>query len=190
MPRRSTICGSSSSGRPPELPSIVAGPCAAPGKVPAKDLGRTNTALYNRAINSLSMRNYNPGADGAMASGHDQFFATFNRFGAGGDGKLGAMLAVARDYAAGDTVGYVETSVNPTAMSELAWSFKDTPWTGDFAGALAAVKPRLPAMVAQASQEFDVAEADADRRQGCLAGSRAPAPARWCWATRVSRCAS
>jgi len=151
------------------LPSIVPGPCDAPGRVPAKGLAAANTALYNRAINALSMRNYDAGADGAMASGHDQFFATFGRFGAAGDGKLGALLAVAREYAAGDTVGYVETSVNPTAMGELAWSFSDTPWTDDFAGALAAIKPRLPAMVAQARQEFDAAEADADRRQGCLA---------------------
>ena len=151
------------------LPSIVAGPCDAPGKVAAKGLARADTALYNRAINALSMRNYNPGADGAMASGHDQFFATFGRFGAAGDGQLGAMLAAAREYAAGDTVSYVETSVNPTAMGDLAWSFKDTPWTGDFAGALAAIKPKLPAMVAQARQEFDAAEADADKRQGCLA---------------------
>lgn len=151
------------------LPAIATGPCDAPGKVSAKGLATADTALYNRAINALSMRSYDPGADGAMASGHDQFFATFGRFGAAGDGKLGAMLAVAREYAAGDTVDYVETSVNPTAMSDLAWSFKDAPWTDDFAGALAAVKPKLPAMVAQARQEFDAAEADADRRQGCLA---------------------
>jgi adenosine deaminase len=71
------------------LPSIVPGPCAAPGKVSAKALGKANPALYNRAINALSMRNYDPGADGAMASGHDQFFATFGRFGAAGDGQAG-----------------------------------------------------------------------------------------------------
>jgi adenosine deaminase len=63
------------------LPAIVTGPCDAPGKVPAKGLGKTNPALYGRAINSLSMRNYNPGADGALPSGHDQFFSTFGRFG-------------------------------------------------------------------------------------------------------------
>jgi adenosine deaminase len=64
---------------------------------------------------------------------------------------------------------YVETSVNPTAMGDLAWSVKDAPWTDDFAGALAVLAPKLPDMTAKARQEFDAAEADADRRQGCLA---------------------
>jgi adenosine deaminase len=151
------------------LPAIVDGPCDAPGKVPAKGLGKSNPALYGRAINSLSMRSYNPGADGAMASGHDQFFSTFGRFGRVTDGNTGAMLAAARDYAAGDHVGYVETSVNPSAMYDLVATVRNTPWDGDFAKALAALEPNIPAMTAKARQEFDAAEAEADRRQGCLA---------------------
>lgn len=151
------------------LPAIVAGPCDAPGKAPAQGLGKTNPPLYSRAINSLSMRSYNPGADGALPSGHDQFFSTFARFGPAGDGKLSAMLAVARDYAAGDAVGYVETSVNPSAMSDLVNLARDTPWDGDMAKALAALEPAIPAMTAKARQEFDAAEAEADRRQGCHA---------------------
>ena len=151
------------------LPAIVDGPCDASGKVPAKGLGKSNPALYGRAINSLSMRSYNPGADGAMASGHDQFFSTFGRFGRASEGNTGAMLAAAREYAAGDHVGYVETSVNPSAMYDLVASVRSAPWDGDFAKALAALEPKIPAMVAKARQEFDAAEAEADRRQGCLA---------------------
>jgi adenosine deaminase len=150
------------------LPAIAPAPCDAPGKVPALGLGKTNPALYGRAINSLSMRNYNPGADGALPSGHDQFFSTFGRFGAAGDGNLPAMLAVARDYAAGDHVSYVETSVNPSAMYDLVNLARNTPWDGDMAKAYAAMEPAIPAMTAKAGQEFDVAEAEADRRQGCL----------------------
>ncbi|TCS12309.1 adenosine deaminase [Caulobacter sp. BK020] len=151
------------------LPAIVAGPCDAPGKAPARDLGKTDPTLYGRAVNSLSMRNYHPGADGALPSGHDQFFSTFGRFGLAGDGNLPAMLAVVRDYAAGDNVSYVETSVNPSAMSDLVAPVRNTPWDGDMAKALAALEPGLPAMTAKARQEFDAAEAEADRRQGCLA---------------------
>jgi adenosine deaminase len=151
------------------LPAIATGPCDAPGKVSAKGLGKTNPALYGRAINSLSMRNYNAGADGALPSGHDQFFSTFGRFGTVTDGNLPGLLAVARDYAAGDTVGYVETSVNPSAMAELVAQVRNAPWDGDMAKALATLEPGLPAMTAKARQEFDVAEAEADRRQGCLA---------------------
>ncbi|WP_089929535.1 adenosine deaminase [Caulobacter sp. UNC279MFTsu5.1] len=151
------------------LPAIVPAPCDAPGKVPARGLGQTNPALYGRAINSLSMRNYNPGADGALPSGHDQFFSTFGRFGTATDGNLPNLLAVARDYAAGDHVGYVETSVNPSAMYDLVRLARDTPWDGDMVKALAALEPGIPAMTAKARQEFDAAEAEADRRQGCLA---------------------
>lgn len=151
------------------LPSIAPPPCDAPGKVSAKNLGVSNPALYSRAINALSMRSYHPGADGALPSGHDQFFSTFRRFGAVTGDNLPAMLAVARDYAAGDHVSYVETSVNPSAMQDLVKAAAATPWDGDFARAYAVLEPKIPAMVAKASQEFDAAEAEADRRQGCLA---------------------
>lgn len=150
-------------------PTIAAAPCDAPGEVSAKDLARTNSTLYGRAINSLSMRNYHPGADGALPSGHDQFFATFDRFGTAADGNLPSLLAVARDQAAGDHVGYVETSVNPSAMYDLVNQVRGAPWDGDMAKALAALEPAIPAMTAKARQEFDAAEAEADRRQGCLA---------------------
>ncbi|CAN5470429.1 adenosine deaminase [soil metagenome] len=151
------------------LPSIAAPPCDAPGKVPAKGLGVSNPALYSRAINALSMRSYHPGADGALPSGHDQFLSTFNRFGTVTGANLPAMLMVAREYAAGDHVSYVETSANPSAMHDLVGAALETPWDGDFAKAYAALEPKIPAMVAKASQEFDDAEAEADRRQGCLA---------------------
>ena len=149
------------------LPSIVDGPCDAPGKVSAKGLSKSNPVLYGRTINSLSMRGFNAGADGAMASGHDQFFSTFARFGRVTDGNTGAMLAAARDYAAGDHVDYVETSVNPSAMYDLVAAVRNTPWDGDFAKAFAALEPKIPAMTAKARQEFDDAEVEADRRQGC-----------------------
>ena len=147
-------------------PAIVAGPCDAPDKVAAKGLGKANPVLYGRAINSLSMRGYFPGA-GEQATGHDQFFSTFGRFGAAGDGRLGDMLAVAREYAAGDHVGYVETSVNPSAMYDLVGAVRGASWDGDFAKAFAALEPKIPAMTAKARQEFDDAEVEADRRQSC-----------------------
>jgi adenosine deaminase len=153
------------------LPAIAAGPCDAPGKVAAKGLSQRDPALYARAINSLSMRDYNAGADGALASGHDQFFSTFARFGAVTDANLPAMLAVAREYAADDRVSYVETSANPEAMHDLVGAVWSTAWRGDgdadMEKALAVLAPKIPAMTAKARQEFDAAEAEADRRQGC-----------------------
>lgn len=153
------------------LPSIVPAPCDPPGKAPAKGLAQNRAfpGLYGRAVNALSMRSYNPGADGAMASGHDQFFSTFGRFGLAGNGRLPDMLAVAREYAAGDHVSYVETSVNPSANQDLIDLANARPWDGDMAAAYAALEPAIPAMTAKARQEFDDAEAAADRRQGCVA---------------------
>jgi adenosine deaminase len=151
------------------LPALVEGPCDAPGKAPAKGLSTRDPALYGRTINSLSMRDYDPGADNALASGHDQFFSTFGRFGAVTDGNLAGMLAVVREYAAGDRVGYVETSVNPPAMSDFVGAVRGATWDGDFAKALAALEPKIPALTAAARQQMDEAEAQAERRQGCLA---------------------
>ena len=153
------------------LPALAAGPCDAPGKAPAKGLTTRDPALYGRAINSLSMRDYHPGAEGALASGHDQFFSTFARFGAVTDGHLPEMLAAVREQAADDRVGYVETSVNPSAMYAFVKGPRDTPWDGDFAKALAGLEPNIPAFTAQARQEMDAAEARADRQQGCAAAS-------------------
>src|SRR5262245_46236219 len=44
-----------------------------------------------KLINALSMRDYSP-VQGAP-SAHDQFFVTFSRFGAAGDGRIADMLA-------------------------------------------------------------------------------------------------
>ncbi len=155
-------------------PAIVTGPCDGPGKASAKDLGRRDPALYSRAIDALSVRNYAPGADGAAASGHDQFFSTFGRFAASATGNMGPMIAVTRDQAAGDHVSYVESSANPNAMRAFATAGQ-ADWDGDFERGLARLAPGLPAMVAKVRLEMDAALAEADRRQGCAPGV-APLP--------------
>ncbi|WP_419255274.1 adenosine deaminase family protein [Caulobacter sp. ErkDOM-YI] len=150
-------------------PEIVTGPCDGPGRTSAKDLGRRDPTLYNRAIDALSMRNYAPGADGATASGHDQFFSTFGRFAASAVRNMGPMITVTRDYAAGDRVSYVESSANPNTMRAFAVAGQ-ADWNGDFEGAFARLAPGLAPMVAEVGREMDAALADADRRQGCAPG--------------------
>ncbi|MBI1682741.1 adenosine deaminase family protein [Caulobacter hibisci] len=150
-------------------PALASGPCDAPGRKPARGLSKADPGLYARAVNSLSMLNYNPGADGAQASGHDQFFSTFGRFGAVTENNLPAMLAVVREYAAGDRVGYVETSVNPSAVYDLVSKVRGEAWDGDLAKAFAALEPGIPALTAKVRDQMDAAEAEADRRQGCHA---------------------
>src|SRR5881396_3299231 len=57
-----------------------------PGQMSAGDVLR-NAALYNQAIDAMSMRNWNP-----ALNGHDHFFAAFARFGPVSS-KLADMLA-------------------------------------------------------------------------------------------------
>ena len=71
-------------------------------------------ALYGRAINSLSMRNYHPGADGALASGHDQFFSAFSRRGDLPKRK-GDELAETLDGLARQNTFYLEVMHSPPA---------------------------------------------------------------------------
>jgi len=152
-------------------PSIVPGPCDGPGKVPARDLGRKDPGLYNRTVDALSVRNFTPDP-AAAASGHDQFFSTFGRFAAVAVGTMGPMIAVTREYAAQDHVGYVESSANANAMRAFAVAGQGA-YDGDFAASLARLSPGLPAMVEQVRKEMDAALAEADRRQGCKPGAPA-----------------
>lgn len=147
----------------PARPSIAPGPCEPPGKIPAKGLAQRDPALYAKTIDALSVRNFTPGA---VASGHDQFFSTFERFAASAAGNPGPMLAVTRQMAAADHVSYVETMQNPNVLFGFAAEAQGA-WTGDLAATFAALQPRIPAMVAKARAEMDAAEAEAARRLDC-----------------------
>jgi len=149
-------------------PAIAPGPCDAPGKVVAKDLGRRDPALYNRVVDALSVRNFTPGP-AAAASGHDQFFSTFGRFAAAAVDNIGPMIAVTREYAALEQVSYVESSGNPNTMRAFAVAGQGA-WNGDFDASLARLTPGLPAMVEQVRREMDAAILEADGRQGCKPG--------------------
>ncbi|MBO9706595.1 MAG: adenosine deaminase [Caulobacter sp.] len=151
-------------------PAIADGPCDGKDKVAARDLGRRDPALYNRAINALSVRNYTPDP-AAAASGHDQFFSTFERFAASAVRNGGAMLAVTREYAAGDGVLYVESSTNPNALRAFAVDHQKD-WTGDLEASFKALQPGLAAMVEASRREMDADEREADRLQGCGGAAR------------------
>ena len=86
---------------------IVSGPCdAGTGRPPAADVVR-NSDLYNRAIDTMSMRHWE-----AARNGHDHFFATFGKFGPA-SGKTGDMLAEVAARAAAEQVSYLELMLTP-----------------------------------------------------------------------------
>ncbi len=104
--------------------TITPGPCdAAAGRLPA-DTVVQNADLYSRAIDAMSMRNWD-----RTRSGHDHFFATFGRFGPAA-AKLGDMLAELAGRAAAEHTSYLEVTL--AADGGLAGrKGAATDWDGD-----------------------------------------------------------
>lgn len=150
--------------------AIAPAPCdAAAGRPPMAEAMQSADA-YNRLIDALSVRNH------ALreVSGHDQFFATFARFGAAESGRDGDMLAEAMVRAAAQNIGYLELMLSP-GMAEARKLGKDIGWDDD----LAALHRRLgeagmPLVVAEARAAFTAMETRAREILDC-AGRHPPA---------------
>jgi hypothetical protein len=108
-----------------ETSTIAAGPCdAAAGKPPAATLLQ-NSSLYNRAIDAMSMRNWDP-----SRNGHDHFFEAFGRFNAVSSGRPADMLAEVASRAAGERVSYLELMMSVSAVTAAQFSTRLEPLTG------------------------------------------------------------
>jgi adenosine deaminase len=122
-----------------------------PGQLQATDVLQ-NAALYNQAIDAMSMRNWNP-----ALNGHDHFFATFARFGPVSS-KTGEMLAEVTSRAASEHVSYLELMLTPNGIP--ATLGRSTGWDPDLAG----LRERLLAaglrntVTTQARERLDAAE--------------------------------
>ena len=136
--------------------ALSAPPCPA-GTARTSDALSRAPALYDATIDAFSMRSYVPTTDDR--SGHDHFFSAFAKFDAAGKDHAGEMLAEAANRAAGDHVLYLELMHYPLMHDSAALGL-DHPWYGgDFARDLAAIRPSIPALVAQARRLTDLAEA-------------------------------
>jgi adenosine deaminase len=145
--------------------------------------------LYDRMVDDFSMRGFVPSSG---VSGHDQFFATFERFSALGHVHIGEWLDEVASRAAAQNEQYLEVMHTPDflAAAKLGYSI---PWpsspagnsdrTGDAAGAshadLARLREQLLSggireMAAANRQEFSDALAARDRIEHC--GTPAAAP--------------
>lgn len=87
------------------------------GQYPAREI-TLNSKLYGDVIDSWSIRNWNP----ARRSGHDQFFETFDKFGAATAGRTGDMLAEVVTRASEQHVSYLELMHRPDDGSVIAIS--------------------------------------------------------------------
>ncbi|ROQ01016.1 adenosine deaminase [Stella humosa] len=122
-------------------------------------------ALRAVMIDALSMRNFVPGD--AAASGRDQFFATFPRFGSASE-DWGPMLAEAVRRAADNGVLHMELMISPDrGRSRAVGRGLASAWTGDLAAFEAAVAPQLDPLLPAIRADLDRAEAEQRRILAC-----------------------
>jgi len=84
--------------------------------------------LYNRIIDAWSMRNWRPGEE----SGHDHFFATFDKFVLAADTHLADALATVINRAAREHVQYIEL-MHTADLNAAAGLGMKLGWDNDFA---------------------------------------------------------
>jgi adenosine deaminase len=145
------------------------GVCAK-GDVPTSGVAK-DQRLYDALIDSFSMRSFVPSAG---VSGHDQFFATFDRFGGLKD-FYGEWLDEVASRAAAQNEQYLEIMVTPpfsnaaTAGYKLGWP---TDSDGDSPGQLAKLRDALLANglrddIALDRKQMDDAERARARLESC-----------------------
>ena len=166
------------------------GPICADGSVPAASVFQ-NQKLYDALVDAFSMRGF---VASAGVSGHDQFFATFDRFGALDKSHAGEWLDEVATRAAAQNEQYLEVMQTPSFF-ELAPLWNSLGWPATPAGAkpdpegdatgtsraeLDALRTKLLAgglrdEVALDVKEFDDALAARKRIEHCGEASAAPA---------------
>jgi adenosine deaminase len=102
--------------------------CANFTNKPAAQCAYSDQVLYNGMIDAWSMRNWSPGNE----SGHDHFFATFDKFGLASYTHVAEAIATSTNRAGEDHLQYVEymDTADGNGAIELA---KKIAWTSDYA---------------------------------------------------------
>ncbi len=130
---------------------------------PAADVVIASSVLYPAALDALSTRDALPLSGYSL---HDQFFASFGRFGAAA-GATGDLLAEVVDRAGRQGEQHVELMVSFQTHAAAAIG-KAQPWTGDLpAMANSLIAAGLPALIPQARRDIDAAEARMRALLGC-----------------------
>lgn len=134
-------------------------------EMPASSLIYNETA-WNNMIDALSMRDFVPTS--SDRSGHDHFFATFDRFETLSEKHQGDMLAEALSHAASDHVHYVEFMISP-ALTEMihAGVGMKLQSEADFDAFDQKLMPLMPDIIQKARTELDQMEHDSDKVLHC-----------------------
>jgi hypothetical protein len=152
--------------------TISAPPCDARRQiVPTAEVQR-DKSLYNAAIDAFSMRNFVPGAQ----SGHDHFFAAFDKFSRAGDSRPGDMLAEAIGIAAVDNVSYLELMWSTPGMGAARRLGSTLGWNSNFEAMRAALlRAGISGIVGEVGAYIDAAEARMRDLLHCAEAATAPA---------------
>ena len=145
------------------------------GAVPAGDAFK-NQNLYDAMVNAFSMRYFVPSSG---ISGHDQFFATFDRFHALGKAHVGEWVDEITTRAAEQNEQYIEAMYTP-AFSNAAKLGYQIGWSGD---SVDDIKKTYDALLAAGlrdeivtdREELDQIEVTRAQREHC--GQTQPKPA-------------
>ena len=171
----SMIAWAAHDGRCVNLTTMVlsGAPCAE-GAVPVASAIKTGTA-YHDMVDAFSMRDF---VAHYGESGHDHFFATFDKFGEADEGRDAESVAEAANRAAEDNVSYLELMWSP-GMVEAAFGAGASPWTDDFDAQYARNAPKMAAIIAKTRAHIDETEAKARQLMAC----DTPAPRAGCAVT-------
>lgn len=110
---------------------VLPGPCDRCDRYtnkPAASCAYQDQVLYNSLIDAWSMRNWHP----EQESGHDHFFATFDKFVPASTGHIGDMLAEAAARAAAGHLQYLELMHTADGMQAAQLGAR-IGWDDDFA---------------------------------------------------------
>ena len=109
--------------------SLQKPPCDDSGGKPPASKALEDQDLYNQLVDAFSMRNWN---SARPDSGHDHFFASFDKFDAAAQNHVGDMLAEAAARAAEDRLNYLELMHGTDRYQSVALGSK-VGWDPDFA---------------------------------------------------------
>ncbi|WP_231627577.1 adenosine deaminase [Novosphingobium sp. AAP1] len=152
---------------------FAAPPCAPDADIAT--LTRTEPARYARLVDSLSTRGWQNGVGAPTISGHDQFFATFDRFTPALLGQEAEAMIAARRQAAGERLLYLELDHNPPGLLETALAAPLPPLdSAGLAAFHAAEAPRLLAQLPALRAQIDAEEAAARTGMHCATPQAEP----------------
>lgn len=156
--------------------ALAAGPCEEGKSVPLEGLALRDTALYNRAINSISMGRHGPQYKDPSISGHEQFFSSSPRRSFSESRHRDEIIADNLAIAAAENTLYLELASNPDMSGpDLAPLVPREPWNeADMAGRLRRLQPYLAQAVPLARTNTDASERRVAELNGCAAVPKPP----------------